>query len=176
MENQLIEVLKERFEMNPHRHENVDWNSLLKVLDDKNLKIISNMEESGGEPDLVVLKDGLWIYVDCSSESPSKRRSFCFDEKALNDRKKNKPESSVEAENKKIGTRLLDEALYRELQSIEAFDLKTSSWIVTPSEIRDLGGALFCDRRYNTVFTYHNGADSYYSARGYRSYIKIKQG
>lgn len=176
MEDKLIGILKERFEMNPHRHENVGWESVLKFLDERLLEILAEMEETGGEPDLVVLKDGSWIYVDCSNETPSKRRSYCFDEKALNDRKKNKPKSSVEAENKKMGTKLLDESLYRELQKNEAFDLKTSSWIETPEEIRNLGGALFCDRRYNTVFTYHNGADSYYSARGYRSYIEIKQG
>jgi len=133
------------------------------------------MEESGGEPDVIGVDEntGEYIICDCSLESPKGRRSLCYDQKALDDRKENKPKGSVTEEAKKIGIKLLNEAEYIFLQSLDDFDIKTSSWIETPNEIRALGGALFCDKRYKHVFTYHNGAESYYAARGFRGLVKV---
>lgn len=136
---------------------------------------LEQMEATGGEPDVVGYDTdtGKYIFMDCSPESPAGRRSLCYDRRALDARKENKPKNSVEDTVREMGVELLDEADYRYLQSLENLDLKTSSWIMTPEHIRKLGGALFCDRRYDTVFTYHNGADSYYAARGWRGKIHI---
>lgn len=132
------------------------------------------MEETGGEPDTIGLDEtGKVLYCDCSKETPKGRRSLCFDEEALRNRKKNPSVGSAEKQAKEIGVSLLTEAMYRRLQELEPVDLKTSSWIATPDEIRSLGGALFCERRYGKVFTFHNGADSYYSVRGWRGYLSI---
>lgn len=172
----MIELLKKRFFDNLHRHENVSWDMVEKRLMSRTdtMEIIKRMEETGGEPDVIGIDEaGAFIFCDCSKESPSERRSLCYDRDALLKRKKNKPESDAETVAKEIGVNLLDEQMYRYLQSLEEFDLKTSSWIYTPNELRALGGALFCDRRFNRVFTYHNGADSYYGARGFRGFVKL---
>jgi hypothetical protein len=159
------------------RHPDVSWEyaeeRLLKAPDA--LDILRRMEESGGEPDVIGLdsETGKLIFCDCSKESPSGRRSLCYDEKALQRRTKNPPSGSAEQKAKEIGISIMTEELYRRLQSLGEFDLKTSSWIATPDDIRSKGGALFCERRYGTVFTFHNGADSYYSVRGFRGYILI---
>ncbi|GAB0175276.1 MAG: DUF4256 domain-containing protein [Candidatus Altimarinota bacterium] len=171
-----MDNFKSRFLAHPHRHPNITWEEVEKGLlaNPDTLAIIERMEESGGEPDVVELTDGEDIYfVDCSTESPVGRRSLCYDEAALIARKENKPKSSVEQMAKEIGINLLNEEQYRKLQSIDNFDTKTSTWIDTPKEIRSKGGALYGDRRYDRVFTYHNGADSYYAARGFRGFIKI---
>lgn len=131
------------------------------------------MEKTGGEPDVVEFENGKIVFVDFSAESPKGRRSFCYDQAALNSRKENKPKNSALKAAQEIGIELLDEVQYRKLQQIEKLDLKTSSWIKTPEDIRKLGGALFCDRRYDAVFTYHNGAESYYAARGFRGFIEL---
>jgi hypothetical protein len=133
------------------------------------------MEATGGEPDVVELdgKSGSITFVDCSKESPAGRRSLCYDDVALNARKQNKPKGSAIGLAKEMGVELLNEEQYRKLQTFDDFDLKTSSWIITPDKIREMGGALFCDRRYDHVFTYHNGAESYYAARGFRGFLKI---
>lgn len=131
------------------------------------------MEKTGGEPDVVEFENGKIVFVDFSAESPKGRRSFCYDQAALNSRKENKPKNSALKAAQEIGIELLDEVQYRKLQQIEKLDLKTSSWIKTPEDIRKLGGALFCDRRYDAVFTYHNGVESYYAARGFRGFIEL---
>lgn len=173
----LMDKLKERFDKHMHRHPDIDWTVIEEKLlnDKKKLSSIALMEVSGGEPDLVLL-DGdpaHLYYVDCSPESPTERRNLSFDEAARTGRKKNAPESSVEAMANTLGIKLLNEEQYRALQAIEPFDLKTSTWIDTPKAIRDKGGALFCDCRYGHVFTYHNGADSYYASRGFRGYLEL---
>lgn len=164
--DELIRVLRKRFEENMHRHPKMKWKNVAEKMNSQPEKIISllAMEETGGAPDIV---GDEFVFYDCSAESPKGRRSHCYDREALNKRKKNKPENDVLTVASEIGIELLTEE-YRRLQSIEAFDLKTSSWIQTPVKIRELDGALFCDRRYDTVFVYHNGADSYYSSRGFR--------
>lgn len=173
----LIAILKDRFENNMNRHKEVDWihlqNKLL-VQTDK-LWSLNQMEKTGGAPDVIDFDKatGRYLFCDCSPESPQGRRSLCYDQEALNSRKKNKPVGSAMEVAHSMGIDLLTEDEYRFLQKIEAFDLVSSSWVVTPPEIRKLGGALFCDRRYNRVFTYHNGAESYYAARGFRGALKV---
>lgn len=173
---QLINILKKRFEKNINKHQNVVWNELQNRLESTDkLWIISNMEETGGEPDVIqfVANKNEYLFIDCSQESPKGRRSLCYDREALNSRKEFKPANSVIDMVNEIGAELLDEQNYRFLQTFGEYDLKTSSWIKTPEEIRKLGGGVFCDRRYNTVFLYHNGAESYYQARGFRCFVVI---
>ncbi len=169
-------VLKDRFMSNMHRHPDWAWEDVAVLLGDRDkLRSLGAMEETGGEPDVVQLPgyEGRLVFADCSAESPTGRRSLCYDREALNARKQNKPSGAALEMAGKMGIELLSEALYRELQTSGKFDLKTSSWIKTPAQIRKLGGALFCDRRYDTVFTYHNGAESYYAARGFRGMLVI---
>ena len=173
----LLEVLQTRFEKNGHRHKGVAWAALqtrIEKSQDK-LQSLAEMERTGGEPDVVGhdKKSGEYIFVDCSAESPAGRRSLCYDSEALKSRKENRPEGSAVDMATSMGIELLTEAQYRALQELGEFDLKTSSWVQTPSEIRTLGGALFCDRRYGTVFLYHNGAQSYYAARGFRGTLRV---
>jgi hypothetical protein len=173
----LFNILKARFEKNINRHKGLEWSKIqarLKVNDEK-LWSLNEMEITGGEPDVVGhdKKTGEYIFYDCSPESPKGRRSLCYDREALDSRKEYKPENSAIDMAAAIGVELLTEEQYRELQKIGNFDTKTSSWITTPPDIRKLGGALFCDRRYNTVFVYHNGAESYYAARGFRGSLKV---
>lgn len=174
---ELLETLKMRFEKNMNRHEGLGWASVQARLETKNEKLwsLNEMETTGGEPDVVGLdpETGEYIFYDCSAESPKGRRSVCYDREALEARKKHKPENSVMDMATAMGIELLTEDQYRELQKLGNFDLKTSSWVQTPENIRELGGALFCDRRYDTVFVYHNGADSYYGARGFRGFLKV---
>lgn len=173
----LLETLKTRFEKNMHRHPLTKWADVEKKVTEqpKKLEIIFQMEATGGEPDVVDFESmkGALVFVDCSIESPKDRRSYCYDAAALQSRKEHKPKSSAVSSAQEIGITLLDETLYRELQTSGEYDTKTSSWILTPSKIRKLGGAVFADRRYDTVFIYHNGAESYYAARGFRGYIKL---
>ncbi|RSK34904.1 DUF4256 domain-containing protein [Bhargavaea beijingensis] len=174
---ELIDILKTRFEENMHRHEGIDWadvQSRLESNPDK-LRSLQAMEDTEGEPD-VVGKDpetGEYLFYDCSPESPQGRRSVCYDREALEKRKKNKPETSAMDLATEMGIEMLTEEEYRHLQELEQVDKKTSSWVQTPERIRKLGGALFCDRRYDTVFLYHNGADSYYAARGFRGSLRV---
>lgn len=170
----LLEILKARFEKNMGRHQNIDWNSIQSKLEGQSNKLwtLKEMEDTGGEPDVVVLNDDI-VFCDCSAESPSGRRNVCYDQKALEARKKFPPKSSVEKMAKEIGIELLTEEQYKALQQLGKFDQKSSSWIVTPEAVRKHGGALFCDYRYEHVFTYHNGADSYYSARGFRGFLSL---
>ncbi|UZT98461.1 DUF4256 domain-containing protein [Chryseobacterium fluminis] len=174
--NELLEILKDRFEKNKSRHQGLDWGKIRYRLEQNPEKIWSlyEMEQTEGEPDVVGYdkKNDEYIFFDCSPESP-KRRSLCYDYQAWESRKANKPENNVIDKASEMGIELLSEDQYRQLQALGNFDLKTSSWIKTPSHIRELGGALFCDRRYNTVFTYHNGADSYYAARGFRGVLRV---
>lgn len=174
---ELINTLKMRFSANMHRHESLDWTNIESRLHDNEEKLFSlyEMERTGGEPDVVFYDDYTdeYTFFDCSKESPADRRSICYDHEALEKRKKNKPENSAMNMAAEMGIELLTEEQYRYLQELEDFDLKTSSWIKTPDAIRKLGGALFCDRRYDHVFVYHNGADSYYSARGFRGSLKV---
>lgn len=173
----LLKLLKARFEKNMNRHKGMEWTKVQAKLEAASEKLwsINSMEETGGEPDVVGLdkKTGEYIFYDCSAESPKNRRSLCYDHSALESRKENKPEDSAMNMAAEMGIELLTEEQYRELQKFGNFDMKTSSWILTPSAIRKLGGAIFCDRRYDTVFTYHNGAESYYAARGFRGSLKV---
>lgn len=171
----LIETLKNRFESNTRRHENVCWEEVeARLIADQEAKsIIAWMEETGGEPDVIGRRGERIVFADCSAESPSGRRSLCYDEKALRARKKNPPSGSAEDQARRHGIALMNEEQYRLLQTLGEFDLKTSSWIATPNAIRSLGGALFCERRYGTVFVFHNGADSYYGVRGWRGIIEV---
>ena len=172
----LLSTLHDRFEKNMHRHIWILWSEVQKHLE-KSEKIwtLEQMELTGGEPDVVGYdpEAQTYMFMDCSKESPLGRRSLCYDQKALDGRKENKPKWSVIEMSKTMWIELLTEEEYRHLQSIEAIDLKTSSWVATPEPIRKLGWAIFCDRRYDTIFTYHNGADSYYAARGWRGKISI---
>jgi hypothetical protein len=174
---ELISVLKKRFEKNLQRHKGVEWAAVEAKLKANTEKLwsLSEMERTGGEPDVVSYdkKNDEYIFYDCSAESPKGRRSLCYDRDALNSRKEYKPANSAMDMADAMGINLLTEEQYRQLQQLGSFDLKTSSWIVTPPEIRKLGGALFCDRRYNTIFVYHNGAESYYAARGFRGSLKV---
>ena len=173
----LLDALQERFEANMHRHEGVDWRAVARRLDGepKAVKVLERMEASGGEPDVIGREGarGPILFCDCSAESPAGRRSVCYDREALDSRKEHKPEGSAVEMAAAMGVELLTEAQYRELQELGEFDLKTSSWIKTPPDTRSLGGALFCDRRYGKVFVYHNGAQSYYAARGFRGVLRV---
>jgi hypothetical protein len=173
----LLATLKTRFEKHVQRHAEIEWKDVLARLlgNPEKLWSLNEMELSGGEPDVVgqELHTGEFIFFDCSAESPAGRRNLCYDRAALDSRKQNKPASSALDEAAAMGIELLSEEEYRYLQALGEFDLKTSSWVKTPPEIRRLGGALFCDRRYDHVFTYHNGADSYYSARGFRGSLRV---
>jgi hypothetical protein len=173
----LLRTLKDRFEKNMNRHRGVDWSKVEAKLNSKPEKLwsLSEMENSGGEPDVVVFgkKSNEIIFADCSAETPAGRRSFCYDRAALNSRKEHKPGNSAIDHANEMGVEILNEEQYRDLQKLGKFDLKTSSWILTTPEVRKLGGALFCDRRYDQVFLYHNGAESYYAARGFRGLLKI---
>jgi hypothetical protein len=175
--DELIKALKVRFEKNMNRHKGLEWAKVQAKLEANTKKLWSlhEMERTGGEPDIVGhdKKTGEYIFYDCSAESPNGRRSICYDRKALDSRKEHKPKNSAMDMAATMGIELLTEEEYRELQELGNFDMKTSSWIQTPSAIRDLGGALFCDRRYNTVFVYHNGAESYYAGRGFRGSLRI---
>lgn len=175
--NSLLQLLEKRFEAHPERHPDTFWKHVRTRLEANPAKLwsISEMERSGGEPDVVEFESNAdkIYFVDCSKESPVGRRSFCYDIAALNSRKANKPDHSAEGFAKEMQVELLNEEQYYFLQTIGAFDLKTSSWIETPAEMRKLGGALFCDRRFNRVFTYQNGAESYYAARGFRAILAI---
>ena len=174
---ELLGILKSRFEKNSQRHKGIKWADVETKLQANSDKLwsLNEMEITGGEPDVIALdkKTGEYIFYDCSAESPKGRRSICYDHEALESRKEHKPENSAVEMAADMGIELLTEEQYRELQTLGAFDLKTSSWIKTPADIRKLGGALFCDRRYNTVFLYHNGAESYYAARGFRGLLKV---
>jgi len=173
----LLHVLKIRFERNRHRHEGIEWVHVhARLLGNPGaLRSLEEMEATGGEPDVIGKADetGGFILCDCSQETPAGRRSLCYDAHARASRKANKPESSASEMAAKIGIELLTEAQYRALQEFGKFDTKTSSWISTPADVRALGGALFCDRRYGKVFVYHNGAESYYAARGFRGLLRV---
>jgi hypothetical protein len=189
MQEGLLETLKARFEKNMNRHKGLDWAKVQAKLesDKEKLWTVNEMERTGGEPDIVVpivpiaigigirddKKTGEYIFYDCSAESPSGRRSLCYDREALESRKENKPKNNAMDMAAAMGIEILSEEQYRGLQKLVKFDLKTSSWVKTPAEIRKLGGALFCDRRYDHVFVYHNGADSYYAARGFRGLLRV---
>jgi hypothetical protein len=174
---QLCEALKVRFEKNLNRHRGLEWAKVQAKLEANAEKLwsLNEMERTGGEPDVVGhdKKTGEYIFYDCSAESPKGRRSFCYDREALESRKENKPENNAIDMAAAMGIELLTEEQYRELQKLGNFDTKTSSWVKTPSDIRKLGGALFCDRRYDTVFVYHNGAESYYGARAFRGSLGV---
>ncbi|RTY89142.1 DUF4256 domain-containing protein [Flavobacterium sp. GT3R68] len=174
---ELLKVLKVRFEKNMNRHKGLDWEKVLAKLEINAEKLWSlyEMERTGGEPDVTGhdKTTDQYIFYDCASESPKGRRSICYDREALESRKEHKPANSAIDMAAAMGIELLTEQQYRELQQLENFDTKTSSWVKTPSEIRKLGGALFCDFRYNTVFLYHNGAESYYAARAFRGSLQI---
>ena len=173
----MLEILKDRFFANMARHEGVQWEDVAERLsrDPKALEILKAMEDSGGEPDTIGFEEGsgTLIFCDCAKESPAGRRSLCYDDEALLKRKNNPPSGSALHQAQEMGLELMPEALYRRLQEFGEFDLKTSSWIATPDEIRQKGGALFCERRYGVVFTFHNGADSYYGARGWRGFFRL---
>ncbi|MEO6894225.1 MAG: DUF4256 domain-containing protein [Ginsengibacter sp.] len=174
---ELLTTLKSRFEKNLSRHKEIEWGKVKAKLDDDPEKLwsLNEMEKTGGEPDVVGFDQstGEYIFYDCSTESPKGRRSLCYDRQALDSRKDNKPKNSAIDFAAAMGIEMLTGEEYRGLQQMGEFDLKTSSWIKTPSEIRKRGGALFCDRRYDMVFTYHNGAESYYAARGFRGSLKV---
>jgi len=174
---ELLGALKARFEKNMNRHKGLEWAKVQAKLEANAEKLwsLSEMERTGGEPDVIGhdKKTGEYILYDCSAESPKGRRSVCYDREALESRKENKPEDSAIDMAAATGIELLTEEQYRELQKLGNFDTKTSSWVKTPSDIRKLGGALFCDRRYDTVFVYHNGAESYYAARAFRGSLRV---
>lgn len=174
---QLLQSLKRRFAQNPDRHPGHAWEDVEAKLvqNPKALASLNAMEASGGEPDVIGYDptSGQYVFCDCSAESPSGRRSLCYDGQALTARKENKPEGSATEVAAAMGIELLNEGQYRELQTLGEFDTKTSSWVATPEDIRSLGGALFCDRRYGKVFVYHNGAQSYYAARGFRGLLRV---
>jgi len=173
---ELLNTLKARFEKHKNRHKGLEWAKVQARLETNSGKLwsLNEMEITGGEPDVIGhdKKTGEYIFYDCSAESP-KRRSLCYDDEALESRKENKPDGSAIGMAAAMGIELLTEEQYRQLQQLENFDTKTSSWVKTPADIRKLGGAVFCDRRYNTVFLYHNGAESYYAARGFRGSLSV---
>jgi hypothetical protein len=175
--DELLKTLQARFEKNMHRHQGLDWAKVQARLAAKPDKLwsLQEMERTGGEPDVVGhdKKTGEVVFYDCAAESPKGRRSVCYDGAALKSRKEHKPEGSALEMGAAMGIELLTEEQYRELQQLGEFDTKTSSWVQTPANIRKLGGALFCDRRYDTVFLYHNGAESYYAARGFRGLLRV---
>ncbi len=174
---QLLATLKSRFEKNPHRHKGLKWLEVEARLESAPEKLwtLAEMERTGGEPDVVAIDKSTaeFIFYDCAAESPKGRRSFCYDRAAWQSRKEAKPKNNAIDAAAAMGADILTEDQYRALQQFESLDIKTSSWIVTPARIRELGGALFCDRRFDTVFTYHNGAESYYAARGFRCSLKV---
>ena len=174
---ELLSILKARFEKNMDRHKGIEWAKVQARLEANPEKLwsLDDMETTGGEPDVVDYdkKTGEYIFYDCSAESPKGRRSVCYDPEALESRKEHKPGNSAMGMAAAMGIELLTEGQYRDLQKLGNFDTKTSSWVITPPDIRKLGGALFCDRRYNTVFLYHNGAESYYGARGFRGSLRV---
>lgn len=173
----LLSTLKNRFEKNMKRHKGIDWSKVEFKLEHKpdRLFVLNEMEQTGGEPDVVGYdkKADEYTFFDCSTESPKGRRSFCYDPESLRSRKEHKPANSAIGMAEEMGASLMTEEEYRQLQTLGEFDTKTSSWLVTPPEIRKLGGAIFGDRRYNQVFIYHNGAESYYAARGFRCVLKV---
>jgi len=173
----LLCALAERFEKNMSRHKGIDWVKVRVKLEKQEEKLwsLGEMEKSGGEPDVIGQdkKTGEYIFCDCAAESPVGRRSFCYDREALNSRKEHKPKNSAMDLAAAMGVEILTEEEYRELQKLGEFDTKTSSWVKTPADFRKLGGALFCDRRYGRVFVYHNGAESYYAARGFRGLLRV---
>lgn len=173
----LLSILEARFEKNRHRHQGIEWKEVQERLKSqpKKREVLQRMEDSGGEPDVVArdMSSRELIFMDCSAESPSGRRSLCYDEQALSERKENKPKGSALAMASAIGIQMLNEKEYHFLQTLEDFDLKTSSWVLTPPTVRERGGALFCDNRYGKVFLYHNGAPSYYAARGFRGSLRV---
>lgn len=174
---ELLTILKARFEKNKARHKSIEWAAVQARLEAAPAKLwsLNEMELSGGEPDVVAhdKKSGGYIFYDCSPESPAGRRSICYDHEALEARKEHKPKNSAIGMAEDMGIDILTEEQYRELQQLGPFDSKTSSWVATPPAIRKLGGAIFCDRRYDTIFTYHNGAESYYAARGFRGSVSV---
>jgi Protein of unknown function (DUF4256) len=174
---ELLNTLKARFEKNVNRHKGLEWAKVQATLEANLEKLwsLNEMERTGGEPDVVGHdeKTGEYIFYDCSAESPQGRRNCCYDREALDSRKEHKPENSAIDMATSMGIELLTEEQYRELQKLGNFDSKTSSWVKTPADIRKLGGALFCDRRYDTIFVYHNGAQSYYAVRGFRGSLRI---
>src|SRR5580693_3672816 len=174
---ELLGAFKARFEKNMNRHEGLEWAKVQAKLEANAEKLwsLNEMERTGGEPDVVGhdKKTGEYIFYDCSAESPKGRRSLCYDREALDSRKENKPKDSAMDLAAAIGIEVLTEEQYRELQKLGVFDAKTSSWVKTPSNVRELGGALFCDHRFDTVFTYHNGAESYYTARAFRGSLRV---
>jgi len=173
----LLEVLKKRFESNMSRHEGIDWAKVEKRVegDEAKLRSLHEMESTGGEPDVVWrgAKAGSFVFVDCAAQSPKGRRSVCYDDEALASRKEHKPKASALGMAAEMGVEILTEDQYRKLQTLGEFDTTTSSWVATPPDIRARGGALFCDRRYGHVFLYHNGAESYYAARGFRAALEV---
>src|SRR5271157_4020691 len=176
-QKELLGTLKARFEKNMNHHKGLEWTQVQARLEANTEKLwsINEMEKTGGEPDVVAhdKNTGEYIFYDCSLESPKDRRSLCYDREALDSRKENKPKGNAMDMAAAIGIELLTEEQYRGLQKLGEFDTKTSSWVKTPSDIRKLGGALFCDRRFNTVFVYHNGAESYYAARAFRCSLRV---
>jgi hypothetical protein len=174
---ELLRTLKGYFEKNMNRHKGIEWSKVLAKLEANAEKCwsLNEMQRTGGEPDVIDYdkKTGEYIFYDCSAESPNGRRSLCYDREALDSRKENKPANTAVDMAAVMGIELLTEEQYRDLQQLGKFDTKTSSWIKTPSNIRKLGGAIFCDRRYDTVFLYHNGAESYYAARGFRGSLRV---
>jgi hypothetical protein len=174
---ELLQILKARFEKNKARHKGIDWDKVQARLEAHPAKLwsLNEMEITDGEPDVVGhdKKTGEYVFYDCAPESPKGRRSICYDHEALESRKQHKPADSAVNMAADMGIELLTEEQYRELQQLGEYDLKTSSWVDTPDKIRKLGGALFCDRRFDTVFTYHNGAESYYGARGFRGALRV---
>lgn len=174
---ELLRTLQRRFEANARRHPEVPWADVAVRLESAGAAWVTllAMESSGGEPDVIGRDDAGagFVFCDCAAESPSGRRSLCYDEAALRSRRENRPRGSAVRAAADLGVELLDEAQYRALQRLGEFDLRTSSWIATPADVRQLGGALFCDRRFGKVFTYHNGAESYYAARGFRGLVRV---
>jgi len=176
-QDDILTILKGRFEKHMNRHKGITWATVAAKLVANSAKLwsLNEMERTGGEPDVVAFdkKTGQYLFVDCSAESPKERRSICYDRAALNARKEHKPKNTALDMAADMGITLLTEEQYRHLQTLGEFDLKTSSWITTPTAIRTLGGALFCDRRYDQIFVYHNGAESYYAARGFRGSLTV---
>ncbi|WP_059172510.1 DUF4256 domain-containing protein [Bacillus sp. FJAT-27445] len=174
---EILGTLKTRFEKNMDRHQGLEWDKVQGKLDKNPAKLwsLNEMESTGGEPDVIGHgeKTDEYIFYDCSAESPKGRRSICYDREALESRKQHKPQNSAMDMAADMGIEILTEEQYRELQKLGSFDTKTSSWVKTPENIRKLGGAIFCDRRYDTVFVYHNGAESYYAARGFRGSLRV---
>jgi hypothetical protein len=174
--DELLRTLQARFDKNRDRHKDIAWEKVISGLQSAPgaVETLGRMEASGGEPDVIGRDStGKFLFCDCSAESPSGRRSLCYDGEALEARKENKPQGSAVELAAEMGVELLSEEQYRALQQLGAFDTKTSSWIATPEDVRSLGGALFCDRRYGRVFVYHNGAQSYYAARGFRGLLRV---